>query len=77
MMKRRLTSQQRQQEQEQQASGFQAGHSAALEFPPVEDMLRHDALHTPVPPHLEHRLAESAAGIAPPTRSWWRRLFGR
>jgi hypothetical protein len=76
-MKRHLTSQQRQQAQEQLRAGLEAGHSTVLEFTAVEDMLRHDALHTTVPPHIEHRLAESAAGIAPPTRSWWRRLFGR
>jgi len=42
----------------------------------VEEMLRHDALHTPVPPTIAHRLKQSIGPVAPPQRSWWRRLFG-
>ncbi len=49
----------------------------AREFGSVEEMLRHDALHTPVPPSIAFRLRESI-GRVPPTRpSWWRRLFGK
>jgi hypothetical protein len=67
----KLTSQQSQ--QEQQLSHHEA-QQAGLEFGTVDEMLRHDALHTPVPPSIAHRLQES---IGPaPARSWWRRLFG-
>jgi hypothetical protein len=55
----------------------QTQSSSSLEFASVEEMLRHDALHTPVPPTIEHRLAESVRDLPPPpARGWWRRFFG-
>ena len=67
-----------QQEQEQLAAEQQQTKStSALEFAIVEEMLRHDALHTPVPPTIAHRLEESASQLPPPSgRAWWRRFFG-
>ena len=67
-----------QQEQEQLAAEQQQTKStSALEFASVEEMLRHDALHTPVPPTVAHRLAESVSQLPPPpARGWWRRFFG-
>ena len=67
-----------QQEQEQLAAGQQQTQStSAQEFASVEEMLRHDALHTPVPPTIAHRLAESIGPSSPPhERAWWRRLLG-
>ena len=67
-----------QQEQEQLAAEQQQIKStSALEFASVEEMLRHDALHTPVPPAIAHRLEESASQLPPPSgRAWWRRFFG-
>jgi hypothetical protein len=67
-----------QQEQEQLAAGQQQTQStSAQEFASVEEMLRHDALHTPVPPTIAHRLAESIGPSSPPhERAWWRRFFG-
>jgi hypothetical protein len=55
-------------------------HGQKLEprlFKGVEDLLRHDALHTPVPPSIEHRLQASLERnpISEP-RKWWRRLLG-
>ena len=66
------------QEQEQLAAQQQQTQaSSAQEFASVEEMLRHDALHTPVPPRIAHRLEESVGQLAPPTaRGWWRRFFG-
>jgi len=76
MMKRetKLT----QQEQEQLAAGRQQNRSSATqEFASVEDMLRHDALHTSVPPTIAHRLEESVKQLPPSSsRAWWRRFFG-
>jgi len=47
-----------------------------LEFASAEEMLRHDALHTPVPPAIAHRLQESIGRTAPPSSSsWWRKFF--
>ena len=71
----RLTSQT--QAQEQALTGQQTQPGPAREFATVEEMLRHDALHTPVPPRIAHRLQQSVSGMtAPPAASWWRRLLG-
>ena len=74
MKRQKLT----QQEQEQLAAAQQQTQSpSAREFASVEEMLRHDALHTPVPPAIAHRLEESASQLPPPpARAWWRRFFG-
>jgi hypothetical protein len=64
--------------QEQLAAQEQQTQKAApLEFSSVEAMLRHDALHTPVPPTIENRLRDSIAQTAPAPRPWWRRWFGK
>jgi hypothetical protein len=73
-MKRQSKLTSRQSEQEQQLSHHQTQQHAAHEFASVEEMLRHDALHTPVPPNIAQRLKESIGPVQP--RSWWRRLFG-
>ena len=67
-----------QQEQEQLAAEQQQTQaSSAQEFASVEEMLRHDALHTPVPPTSAHRLEASIEQSPPPPgRAWWRRLLG-
>jgi hypothetical protein len=67
-----------QQEQEQLAAAQQQTQSSsAKEFASVEELLRHDALHTPVPPAIAHRLEESVSQLPPPAgRAWWRRFFG-
>ncbi|MBI2947609.1 MAG: hypothetical protein HYY23_08175 [Verrucomicrobia bacterium] len=49
----------------------------ALEFAAAEEMIRHDAAHTPVPPQIAERLNESLAREPKPAVSWWRRLFSR
>ncbi len=41
----------------------------------VEDLLRHDAAQTPVPPNVAGRLRESLAREPRPAASWWRRLL--
>jgi hypothetical protein len=67
------------QEQEQLAAAQQQTQSSSpLEFASVEEMLRHDALHTPVPPNIAYRLEESVGQSPPPRpgRAWWRRLLG-
>ena len=72
----KLTSQEQQAER-QTSENRNNLESTALEFDSVEKMLRHDALHTPVPPAIVHRL-EASLGTEPPRgRSWWRRWFGK
>ena len=67
-----------QKEQEQLAAEQQQTQSSsAREFASVEEMLRHDALHTPVPPTVASRLEESVKQSPPASsRAWWRRFFG-
>jgi len=64
------------QEQEQQSTEQQTRQQTEREFATTEDLLRHDALHTPVPPSIAHRLEKSIAELPAPSRSWWRRWFG-
>ena len=71
----KLNSQEQQQAQQQSASQ-QTQEETALEFATPEELLRHDALHTPVPPTIAHRLQESIGKTPPPPQSWWRRLLG-
>lgn len=73
-MKRQSKLTSRQNEQEHQLSQNLSEQKSAVEFGTVEEMLRHDALHTPVPPSIAHRLQESIGPAR--TRSWWRRFFG-
>jgi len=65
------------QEQEQpQTTVQQTQQAVAHEFATPEEMLRHDALHTPVPPTVAQRLQESIGKAPPRAQSWWRRLLG-
>jgi len=70
----RLTSETQNQEQR---SGHHTEQKPATEFVSVEEMLRHDRLHTPIPPNIEQRLRQSTEAAAPRAgASWWRRIFG-
>lgn len=53
-----------------------AQQNAATEFASAEAMLRHDALHTPVPPAIAQRLQDSISQLPKQPRSIWRRMFG-
>ena len=66
------------QEQEQLAvKQQQTQSSSGRDFASVEELLRHDALHTPVPPTIAYRLEESVKQLPPTSsRGWWRRFFG-
>ena len=63
-------------EQQQLTAAQQIRQETPTEFANADAMLRHDALHTPVPPSIAHRLQESLARNPPPRRGWWRRLLG-
>jgi hypothetical protein len=73
-MKRQKFSSQQKLQEEQHLDQQQV--QSVREFATVEQMLRHDALHTPVPPGIARRLNESIGPVAPPPRAWWRRLLG-
>ena len=55
----------------------QSAETNASEFATPEEVLRHDALHTPVPPAIAKRLEQSLAQLPRPSRSWWRRILGQ
>jgi hypothetical protein len=73
---RKLTSQSQTDEQQQATGEQKTQQPAAREFATPEAMLRHDALHTPVPPAIAQRLQKSIDQSPPAARSWWRRLLG-
>jgi hypothetical protein len=76
MNQRTKLNSQEQEQAQQQSAAQQTQQDSALEFATPEAMLRHDALHTPVPPTIAHRLQESIGKTPPPPQSWWRRLLG-
>ncbi len=65
------------QAEEQQAEAQQTNSEAIREFSTPEELLRHDARNTVVPDSVTRRLRESLDQESAPTRSWWRKLFGR
>jgi hypothetical protein len=50
-----------------------AQQTTAREFTSVEEVLRHDAGQTVVPPGIAERLARSVQNVPPPERAWWQR----
>lgn len=72
---KKLTSQQ--QAEEQQTTAHQQQTKPGVEFKSVEEMLRHDASQTPMPPEIEYRLQESLTRTPTTEASWWRRFFRR
>ena len=53
-----------------------AQQQTAIEFDTAEEMLRHDAGQTPVPPAVAERLQKSIEHEPQPARSWWQRVIG-
>jgi hypothetical protein len=76
-MKRQHKLNSREREEQQEAVLEKLTEQTIREFGSPEELLRHDALHTPVPPAIAHRLLESIGAPAPTARSWWRRLLGQ
>ena len=74
----KLTSEQQEQIKSnlQQNSAQQAQPPVFREFATPEEMLRHDALHTPVPPAIAFRLSGAIGPTPLRNRSWWQRLLG-
>ena len=62
--------------QHEQEQVSQQAH-AVREFAEVDDLLRHDAAQTPLPPAVEVRLKNSIDAAEPRSTPWWRRLFRR
>jgi len=73
---KKLITQQQTQEQQQTVQHQEQKAEAGREFANVEEMLRHDALHTPVPPSIAKRLEKSLGPEGPTAAPWWRRWLG-
>jgi hypothetical protein len=67
-------SKQRSQEQQQLSHSQQ---STAREFATAEELLRHDAAQTQVPPVIAERLTQSIAKLPGQPKSWWQRWLKR
>jgi hypothetical protein len=55
----------------------QAQQGGSQEFASVEQMLRHDAEHTVVPPRVAYRLQQSLGPGNARGVPWWRRMLGK
>lgn len=51
--------------------------NTAREFATTDELLRHDAAQTEVPPIVAERLSKSIEALPRPSRSWWQRMFNR
>ena len=51
--------------------------STAQEFATAEELLRHDAAQTDVPPAIAERLTQSIAQLPQKPQSWWQRWLKR
>ena len=73
---KRLTTQHKQEEQQETTARQDQQTQPGQEFNTVDEMLRHDALHTPVPPEVARRLEKSLQEEAPASSPWWKRWMG-
>lgn len=64
------------QREQQQVSETQSQQTEAREFATAEEMLRHDAGQTQVPPAVAKRLDESIQREPKPAKRWWKRITG-
>jgi hypothetical protein len=65
------------QEQQQISETQSQQTTTAREFASVEELLRHDAKQTAVPPAIAERLNRSLQDEPCPPHSWWQRWLGR
>ena len=64
-------------QQQESAVEQQSGQQSGRDFSTPEELLRHDAANTLVPPTVARRIGHSIEGLPRPRpRSWWQRLFG-
>lgn len=63
-------------QEQEQLSEIKSEKSSDQEFASTDELIRHDASQTPVPPEIAERLARSIANLPKPAPSWWRRLVG-
>ena len=66
----KLTSQ-----EQAQLAETKSQQTPAREFASAEELLRHEASQTTVPPAIAERLSQSLQQEPKPERSWWKRLL--
>jgi hypothetical protein len=68
------------QKQTDEVQNQQLSHAAqtqtAQEFATVDDLLRYDSEHNPIPPEVERRVNDSITAEPRQPRSWWKKIFG-
>lgn len=64
------------QREQEQLSENQSQQTEAREFATAEELLRHDAAQTQVPPAVAQRLDKSIQREPKPPKSWWKRITG-
>ena len=65
------------QQQSEQVVVNSKQENTAHEFATTDELLRHDATQTEVPPVIAERLSKSIEDLPRPSRSWWQRMFDR
>lgn len=63
--------------QKEQAAEQQTNQAVVHEFKKPEDLLRHETQRIPVPAAIAERLKVSTADFPKPSKSWWKRFFGK
>jgi hypothetical protein len=64
-------------EKQEQLTEAGVQQTSVREFASTEELFRHDASRTTVPPEIAERLARSIQSEPKPARSWWRRFLDR
>jgi len=64
-------------QEQHQLSHSASQQSAMREFASTEELLRHDAAQTDVPPAIAERLTQSIAKLPQKPQSWWQRWLKR
>jgi len=64
------------QQQQQHAAEQHTQQPSVREFANTEELLRHDAAQTTVPPAIAQRLRKTTGDLPRPKPTWWKRLLG-
>ena len=59
------------------AAEQQTNQSVVQEFRKADELLRHESQRIVLPPIIAERLKVSTADFPKPSRSWWKRFFGK
>ena len=62
-------------QEQQYIAEHQAVQQTGREFASAEEVLRHDATQTTVPPEIAKRLKRSTANLPPQKGGWFKRFF--